>query len=229
MKEYIRSGAQGIITNYPGRLVNLLGRQQIPLASPGTIMPASTSFAVITQSPICSCKPVTPGGAACVISVAAPAGLACMCDNSTYNYSCLGAVVACKDPNSPFCTTPGTARENCLQGGGNCAGYPEPVTACSINAGPIWNQTHANQVCPGVCGNVGWWTGQWTTTVPGSMSVCQCRSVPRNVEAGPIWDQQDANNKCPNVCRTAHGSWTGQWTTTVPGSMSVCGCDGCIP
>lgn len=44
-----------------------------------------------------------------------------------------------------------------------------------VNAGPIWNQQIANDTCPKVCMQQGQsWNGQWTTTKPGSMSVCGC-------------------------------------------------------
>lgn len=45
-----------------------------------------------------------------------------------------------------------------------------------IQVGPIWNQSHAEQVCYSTCqNNRGTWTGQWRTTVPAQMSVCQCK------------------------------------------------------
>lgn len=48
-----------------------------------------------------------------------------------------------------------------------------------VNAGPIWSQPDAEQVCPGVCQNkMGrkWkWTGQWRTVVAGEKSVCECK------------------------------------------------------
>lgn len=45
-----------------------------------------------------------------------------------------------------------------------------------IPAGPIWNQHDANHRCPAVCRNYrGRWTGQWRTTIPGQMSICQCQ------------------------------------------------------
>lgn len=44
-----------------------------------------------------------------------------------------------------------------------------------VDAGPIWNQADAQHKCPAVCQGVGGkWNGQWTTTVPGQMSVCGC-------------------------------------------------------
>lgn len=59
-----------------------------------------------------------------------------------------------------------------------------------IEAGPIWSDEHARERCPEVAGewtaeNPGLraaWTGRWTTTVEGEMSVCACEIVAENVE-----------------------------------------------
>lgn len=98
-----------------------------------------------------------------------------------------------------------------------------------VEAGAIWNQADAQNKCPQVAAaNGGVWTGQWRTTVPGRMSVCEIRlSKPNgrrveNVEAGPIWNDSDAQSKCPGVASASGGVWTGQWHTTIPGRMSVC-------
>lgn len=49
------------------------------------------------------------------------------------------------------------------------------TTPQDVNAGPIFNNQDAQQKCPGVCTNASaTWNGQWTTTVPGQMSVCGC-------------------------------------------------------
>jgi FtsP/CotA-like multicopper oxidase with cupredoxin domain len=49
------------------------------------------------------------------------------------------------------------------------------TTSQDVNAGPIFNNQEAQQKCPGVCSNTkATWNGQWTTTVPGQMSVCGC-------------------------------------------------------
>ena len=100
----------------------------------------------------------------------------------------------------------------------------------SVEAGPIWNQSDAERKCPEVAkANGGTWNGQWRTTVPGSMSVCEVRLTPSKeikvvelIEAGPIWSQYDAEKKCPEVAKKNAGTWNGQWRTTVPGRMSVC-------
>ncbi|HXW53851.1 MAG TPA: mannan-binding protein [Myxococcota bacterium] len=42
--------------------------------------------------------------------------------------------------------------------------------------GPIWSNDHAQRICPTVCANIsGTWTGNWTTTIPGTRSVCNCQ------------------------------------------------------
>jgi hypothetical protein len=100
----------------------------------------------------------------------------------------------------------------------------------SVEAGPIWNQADAQRKCPQVAkANGGTWNGQWRTTVPGRMSVCELglppsrgRYVVEVIEAGPIWSQSDAEKKCPEVAKANGGTWNGQWRTTVPGKMSVC-------
>lgn len=51
-------------------------------------------------------------------------------------------------------------------------GVTDPCVA-DINAGPIWGNNDAETKCPGVASAYdGTWNGQWTTTVPGEMSVC---------------------------------------------------------
>lgn len=99
-----------------------------------------------------------------------------------------------------------------------------------VEAGPIWNQMDADRKCPEVARKAGGtWTGQWRTTVPGRMSVCEVKgsksgggSKSKTVEVGPIWNQMDAQRKCPEAARSAGATWTGQWWTTQPGRMSVC-------
>lgn len=46
----------------------------------------------------------------------------------------------------------------------------------AVEAGPIWSQSDAERKCPEVAtANGGTWNGQWRTTVPGKMSVCELR------------------------------------------------------
>lgn len=48
-------------------------------------------------------------------------------------------------------------------------------TCGDVDAGPIWNNQQAQQICPGVCTQYQLrWNGQWTTTQPAVMSVCGC-------------------------------------------------------
>ncbi len=53
---------------------------------------------------------------------------------------------------------------------------PPPPQRCEVRAGPVWNDTHARQVCHNLCSRAGArrFTGQWHTTVQGVMSVCEC-------------------------------------------------------
>lgn len=101
---------------------------------------------------------------------------------------------------------------------------PPPQKVVSVNAGPIWNASDANAKCPKLCGAPSKWNGQWRTTVPGKMSVCDCAAAPvTSVDAGPILNQKQATLRCPAVC-LAPTQWNGQWRTTVPGRMSTCDC-----
>lgn len=63
------------------------------------------------------------------------------------------------------------------------------LDAFDVEAGPIWNQAHAQERCPEVALEWGEkndrearWTGQWTTTVPGEMSVCGCMAGTADME-----------------------------------------------
>lgn len=117
------------------------------------------------------------------------------------------------------------------------APHPAPrpgLMTRNIEAGPIWSQSDAEDKCPRLAAEAqGQWTGQWRTTVPGQMSVCEVtdRAPVRtqSVEAGPIWNQSDANLKCPVAAIAVRGRWTGQWATTVQGQMSVCEMTGMPP
>jgi hypothetical protein len=109
-------------------------------------------------------------------------------------------------------------------------GWASNALALDVKAGPIFSNDDAKVKCP-VAAQVydGKWNSQWTTTVPGSMSVCGTDltflptiGLPGDVKAGPISSNDDAKVKCP-VAAAANGVWNGQWTTTVPGTMSVCG------
>lgn len=95
----------------------------------------------------------------------------------------------------------------------------------AIEAGPIWNDNHARQVCPGIAAaHGGAWTGHWWTTVASEMSVCEVQVTrsARAVNAGPIWNQNHANQVCPAIAASQGAQWTGEWWTTVQGEMSVC-------
>lgn len=110
-------------------------------------------------------------------------------------------------------------------------GFSSQASALDIKAGPIFSNHDAKVKCP-VAVKVynAQWNGQWTTTIPGIMSVCGSNLIfqptiglPGDVFAGPIFSNDDAKVKCPVAAVAANGVWNGQWVTTVPGIMSVCG------
>ena len=120
------------------------------------------------------------------------------------------------------------------------------------NAGPIWDQAHANRKCPLIAkNNKGQWTGNWRKVGANNMSVCQIRvdtaaatqkpavnsetttyvplpkpaapaSNVREIFAGPIWDQAQANKKCQLIAANNKGVWTGKWRKTGPNHNSLC-------
>ncbi|MCX4028591.1 mannan-binding lectin [Endozoicomonas sp. SM1973] len=47
----------------------------------------------------------------------------------------------------------------------------------NINVGPIWDNADAAQKCPSATQYYGGWTGNWITTVPGSMSMCGTNEI----------------------------------------------------
>ncbi|MCR6672843.1 mannan-binding lectin [Devosia ginsengisoli] len=54
---------------------------------------------------------------------------------------------------------------------------PQQAASFVVEAGPIWSTNDANRICPALCtGKGGSFSTSWWTTVPGKMSVCQCKS-----------------------------------------------------
>ena len=52
---------------------------------------------------------------------------------------------------------------------------PSSTAKFTVEAGPLWRQADAQQKCPSVCSaKNSKWDGQWWTTRPGKMSVCEC-------------------------------------------------------
>jgi len=57
-----------------------------------------------------------------------------------------------------------------------CAVQLTRPVSVDIEAGPIWNNADAARKCAAVADEFdGQWTGNWVTTVPGAMSVCNIR------------------------------------------------------
>jgi glycerophosphoryl diester phosphodiesterase len=122
MRGYIDSGARGILTNRPKKLVDLARRMGRTLARPESAIPAATSNTVLGNAQCgCDCD-YHPGG--CVISKPAPAGQACKCSYKGA-WTCGGSVTACSNPGSPLCRAPDTSIAACALGGGDCDGYAD--------------------------------------------------------------------------------------------------------
>ncbi|GAA1737748.1 mannan-binding lectin [Luedemannella helvata] len=109
-----------------------------------------------------------------------------------------------------------------------------PTFTVNVPAGPLADNAAAQRIGPAIAAaHRGRYTGQWTTVVPGSMSVVEIElpaartgatEHTMDVLAGPIWNNADAQAKCPAICASYGGTWNGQWTTVAPGRMSVAGC-----
>lgn len=57
-----------------------------------------------------------------------------------------------------------------------------------FEAGPIWDNKHAQEVCPAVCDDEDLiWDGNWHTTVWDEMSVCTCSDYVNQQEQ--TWQQ----------------------------------------
>jgi hypothetical protein len=92
----------------------------------------------------------------------------------------------CKDRQQNLTKTAISLNEGCdvfknIDGALQCAERDTPehrshrASTFIVQAGPIWNGDDANEKCPTTCEmNNANWTGSWTTTEVGSMSVCKC-------------------------------------------------------
>ncbi|XP_066922651.1 dermonecrotic toxin LiSicTox-betaID1-like [Clytia hemisphaerica] len=118
---YYSNYFNGIITNYPGILTGLLKLKGIPLAKPEDRIAPATSSKVATShdSYLCECTYYSGG---CKVTKAAPKGLACQC-TYPFLWTCKGWVVQCTDQAASQCQNPGTLKQDCLEGRGDCGGY----------------------------------------------------------------------------------------------------------
>lgn len=99
-----------------------------------------------------------------------------------------------------------------------------PVKLLNINAGTLWNQSHANQQCNMLAKkNKGRWTGNWSEKTATKPSYCQIEVLippkPKpthkviNADAGRIWSQEHANHRCAAIAKIQKGTWTGRFST----------------
>ena len=115
----------GIITNYPSRVFEVIQRTGRRLATTADRLPTiRTEELILDPSPYdCECDFYQTG---CVIRIQAPAGLACKCErveSSRDPQECTGKFVMCRDSSSAKCTVPDLSLESCQLGGGDCGGY----------------------------------------------------------------------------------------------------------
>ena len=155
MKHYLPY-VQGLMTNYPGDLNDILREAGIKLATPSSTIPTTTNSAVITSMSGFSCDcDYRPGG--CSISEASPANMACKCIYKGF-WTCGGEVVKCLDSNSPYCKTPDKSVQACFQGNGDCEGYRSASCDCDYHSGgcTISKVPPPNTACK--CKYKGLWT-----------------------------------------------------------------------
>lgn len=101
----------------------------------------------------------------------------------------------------------------------------------NIPAGPIWDQSDAENKAPKIAAaHQGVWTGQWNTVVDSQMSVVEIELQVENsgsnefkttVLAGPIFSNDDAQKIGETIAASYGAKFTGQWNTIVEGVMSV--------
>ena len=115
----------GIITNYPSRVLEIIQKTGRRLATTADRLPGiRTTELVLDPAPYrCECDFNQSG---CIIRSPAPAGLACKCERGEASSNipeCTGKFVMCFDSESPKCAMPDISLESCAQGGGDCGGY----------------------------------------------------------------------------------------------------------
>lgn len=106
------------------------------------------------------------------------------------------------------------------------------VKLISVDAGRIWNQAHADSVCPKLAKkNNGTWNGKWSEKADGKPSYCQVEVTTKpiipapkykiiSVKADRIWSEEHAKQRCAQLAKENHGQWTGK--RTVKGNVSSC-------
>ncbi|CAF3892870.1 unnamed protein product [Adineta steineri] len=117
MKEYIKRGVQGIVTNrvrLARRIAESQGRYIAQYSDP---IPISTASIVSPNK--CDCD-YHPGG--CTVSWPAPNEKACKCHYKALQWTCSGSVVSCDSKNKK-CKNPDASFEACEIGKGDCDGY----------------------------------------------------------------------------------------------------------
>ncbi|XP_053404444.1 dermonecrotic toxin LdSicTox-alphaIB3b-like [Mercenaria mercenaria] len=147
---------QGVLSNYPGIVNEVLQENGIRLATQSSSIPPANSLDVITSLAgfDCDCN-YHPGG--CSISKPAPSGMACYCEYKG-GWTCGGSVAQCLNPDSYYCDHPDYSVHSCLLGGGDCEGYKTATCDCDYHRGgcTISQAPPSNTACH--CSYKGFWT-----------------------------------------------------------------------
>lgn len=178
MRKYIDNGADGILTNLPGNLVEVAREKGLELAKPEDPIPVATNGNVVGGGGHCKCDcDYHPGG--CRISKPARPGQACKCSYKGA-WTCGGSVVACKNPNSPGCQNPDVSVASCVEGDGDCDGYKGATCDCNYEKGGCY----ISQVAPPFTACKCRYSFLWT---------CSGSLVPCANESSPFCIQPDAS------------------------------------
>lgn len=99
-----------------------------------------------------------------------------------------------------------------------------------FRAGPISGDEAAPEIAEHVArARQGKWNGQWTTVVPGHMSVVGIElntqndgknEITADLLAGPLYSNDEAQKFGPAIAASYGGEFTGKWTT-IQGSVPM--------
>lgn len=171
----------GIITNYPAKLSDLLRRMSVPLARPDGAIVSARGGPYIESSAAytCDCDWYTGG---CVVSKPAPRGFACSCAYKG-GWTCSGDVITCYDNKDPNCVNPSKSHGSCLQGRGNCDGYKDKTCNCDYSPGGCKIKQPAQPGYACQCAYAGAWTCHGYTVNCADPNHPKCKSPDTTAQA----------------------------------------------
>ena len=240
MEHYINY-LQGIMTNYPGVLYDILTENGIEMATQSSTIPVATNSDVITDTTgfTCDCKYHYRG---CIISHVAPKAMACKCIEKT-EQTCEGVVVQCYDVLDQHCQNPDGSVSSCLQGGGDCNGYETDTCeckhtsdGCSVSQPPPSNSAckcvYNGVTCTGEITRCKDRTSQFCKAPDSSIHTCvlgggNCAGYPNTCDCGYALDGCFISKSPPRniACKCIHelpGTCTGTIVQCLNTSSKYC-------